>query len=150
MVFFRNSGSKDVWKSRRYQVLKSNDKIHDTDPPVKNLHKENWMKWVNEYIKIDFSAVIFTNKCYTTLNGPDRWSKGWIAIGRNHFTSRDVNKVYMTMFRGGIIACKVVSLWQTPDKDDCSDIHWPFEGTFRSMVQDINFQKNDFMHNNIP
>lgn len=67
-----------------------------TRPPVNNIHKENCMKWVNEYIKIDFSAVIFTNKCYITLNGPDRWHKGWMDIGRNHFTSGDVNKVYMT------------------------------------------------------
>ena len=38
------------------------------------------MEWVRKYKKMDFSNVIFTNKCHTTPDGPDEWAKCWISI----------------------------------------------------------------------
>ncbi len=39
------------------------------------------MRWATNYIKCDFSTVIFTDECRATLDGPDGFSRGWIGHG---------------------------------------------------------------------
>ena len=46
-----------------------------TRPPLNQRHKSKRLKWVGKYKKMDFSNVIFTNKCHATLDGPDEWAK---------------------------------------------------------------------------
>ncbi len=39
------------------------------------------MGWAEQYLKQDFSNVIFTNECRATLDGPDGFCRGWILDG---------------------------------------------------------------------
>ena len=39
------------------------------------------VKWATDYIKCDFSTVIFTDECRAMLDGPDGFSRGWIGHG---------------------------------------------------------------------
>ena len=45
------------------------------------MYKAKRVKWATNYIKCDFSTVIFTDECRTTLDGPDGFSRGWISHG---------------------------------------------------------------------
>lgn len=42
---------------------------------LKAVHKHKKLKWAEEYMKIYFSIVLFTDKCCTSLDGLDGWSK---------------------------------------------------------------------------
>ena len=49
---------------------------------------------------MDFSSVIFTNKCHATVDGPDEWIKCWISS--NHSPPPPV-RVRHYQGRGGVI-----------------------------------------------
>ena len=51
-------------------------------PPLSKTNKENHLKWAANYMKVDFSKVLFTDETYASLDGPNGWSKGWIYFGR--------------------------------------------------------------------
>lgn len=38
-------------------------------PPLKGILKENWMKLATKYMKTNFSAILFNNKCHSIQNG---------------------------------------------------------------------------------
>ena len=52
-----------------------------TRPPLSKLNKAKRMKWATDYMKCDFSKVIFTDECRATLDGPDGFSRGRIGHG---------------------------------------------------------------------
>ena len=43
--------------------------------PLKDIHNEKRMAWVQKYLKLNFQHVLFTDECRATLDGPDGWSK---------------------------------------------------------------------------
>jgi len=52
-------------------------------PLLTKRHKENRISWAHQYLKLDFSKVIFTDECRATLDGPVGWTRGWVQNGTN-------------------------------------------------------------------
>ena len=50
---------------------------------------------------MDFSSVIFTNKCHATVDGPDKWVKCWISS--YHSPPPPPVRVRHQQGRGGVI-----------------------------------------------
>ena len=48
-------------------------------PPLTKQHKAKRVKWATDYIKCDFSTVIFTYECRATLDDPDGFNRGCIG-----------------------------------------------------------------------
>lgn len=115
---FKRCGREDVSKSTRCRLLKQVAKNVKpvTRPPLKAVHKEKRLKWAEEYMKIDFSTVLFTDECRATLDGPDGWSKGWVSIGGNrpHRLRRQQGGGGV-MFWAGIVDGTMVGPWKVPD-----------------------------------
>ena len=55
----------------------------DQNTPLTKNHKELRQIWAEQYMKCDFSTVIFTDECRATLDGPDCWSRGWLREGQD-------------------------------------------------------------------
>lgn len=67
-------------------------------------------------MKIDFSKVLFTDETRATLDGPDRWCKGWVMNGQNrHQRLRRQQGGGGIMIWGGIIGKTLVGPWRVPD-----------------------------------
>ena len=82
-TIFEQAGIDRACRKTRCNIL--NDIAKNTKPvsrpPLTKQHKEKRVKWATDYIKCDFSIVIFTDECRATLDGPDGFSRGWIGHG---------------------------------------------------------------------
>ena len=82
-TIFEQSGIDRPCRKTRCNIL--NDIAKNTKPgsrpPLTKQHKAKRVKWATDYIKCDFSTVIFTDECRATLDGPDGFSRGWIGNG---------------------------------------------------------------------
>ena len=82
-TIFEKAGIDRGCRKTRCNIL--NDIAKNTKPvsrpPLTKQHKAKRVKWATDYIKCDFSTVIFTDECRTTLDGPDGFSRGWIGHG---------------------------------------------------------------------
>lgn len=54
-----------------------------TSPPSKDVHKGNQMKYAKEYLKTNFSIILFADECQTLFSGSNGLSKDWVTAGRN-------------------------------------------------------------------
>ena len=45
--------------------------------PLKGIHKKKRMDWAKNNMKVNSQSVLFTDECRATLDGPDRWMRGW-------------------------------------------------------------------------
>ena len=52
-----------------------------SQPPLAKHHKAKRVKWATDYIKCDFSTVIFTDEFRATLDSPDGFSRVWTGYG---------------------------------------------------------------------
>ncbi len=52
-------------------------------PPLTNAHKQKRLQWAHTYMKTNFQTGLFTDECRATLDGPDRWSSGWLVDGHH-------------------------------------------------------------------
>lgn len=46
-----------------------------TSPPSKDIHKGIQMKYAKEYLKTNFSIILFTDECQTLFSGSNGLSK---------------------------------------------------------------------------
>ena len=80
-TIFEQAGNKRGCRRTRCNIL--NDIAKNTKPvsrpPLTKQHKAKRVKWATDYIKCDFSTVIFTYECRATLDDPDGFSRGWIG-----------------------------------------------------------------------
>lgn len=115
---FKRCGRDDVSKATRCRTLRKVSKHVKpvTKPPLKTVHKQNRLKWAEDYMKTDFSKVLFTDECRATLDGPDGWCKGWVAVGRDrpHRLRRQQGGGGV-MFWAGIVGNMMVGPWKVPD-----------------------------------
>lgn len=93
-------------------------------PPLKDIHKKNWMIWVTQYMTIFVNFCFFFHlqmlschgcagdRCWLTTHGNSphrlRYQKGGCGV----------------MFWCGIIGSDVVGPWRIPHDVQSSDIHW--------------------------
>ena len=58
-----------------------------TTPLLMEVHKQSRLHRANDYIKTDLYAVVCTDECRTTLDGPGLMSGGvkvgWLQVGRD-------------------------------------------------------------------
>jgi transposase len=82
-TIFEQAGIDRACRKTRCNIL--NDIAKNTKPvsrpPLTKQHKAKRVKWATNYIKCDFSRVIFTDECRATLDGPDGFSRGWVGHG---------------------------------------------------------------------
>ena len=84
-TIFEDANVKNVSRPTRCKVLKT---IASVKKPIKSLpltknHKELRKIWAEQYMKCDFSTVIFTDECRAMLDGPDYWSREWLGEGQD-------------------------------------------------------------------
>jgi len=80
-AIFEAAGVSGCSRPTRCSVLKKVAKCvkPKSTPPIMDHNKEKRISWARKNMKLDFSKVIFTDACRTTLDGPDGWSKGWVC-----------------------------------------------------------------------
>ena len=84
-TIFEDANVKNVSRPTRCKVLKTVASVKKAikAPPLTKNHKESRKIWAEQYMKCDFSTVIFTDECRATLDGPDCWSRGWLGDGQD-------------------------------------------------------------------
>ena len=83
--FFDACGISGVNRTTQCQILStcSSTKKSSRKPPLTKIHKEKRRVFRSvQYLKQDFNRVLFTDKMWITLDGPDGWSRGWVAHGQ--------------------------------------------------------------------
>lgn len=80
---FESCNITGVGKTTRCKVLQGLGKVLKvkTRPPLNQNHKCKRMEWAQQYIKTDFSKVLWTDEMRVTLDGPDGWARGWVIMG---------------------------------------------------------------------
>ena len=83
-AIFESAGVAQVSRETRCKILKKLAKVKkpQSNPVLTKKHKMQRVAWAKKYLKQDFSNVIFTDECRASLDGPDGWSKGWVADGQ--------------------------------------------------------------------
>ena len=71
-------------RTTQCQILStcSSTKESPSKSPLTKIYKEKRRAWSVQYLKQDFNLVLFTEKIQATLDGPDGWSREWVAHGR--------------------------------------------------------------------
>ena len=84
-TIFQNAGLPMTSRNTRCRMLLEVAKVKkmQSRPLLTKRHKENRISWAHQYLKLDFSKVIFTDECRATLDGPDGWTRGWVQNGTN-------------------------------------------------------------------
>ena len=78
-------------------------------PPLSKKNKTARMEWARRYMKCDFNQVLFTDECRATLDGPDGFSRGWLADGSvRPSRSRRQQGGGGVMFWAGIVGSTIV------------------------------------------
>ena len=77
-TLFEISNAPNVSRTSRCKILKSIGKVMSPlkQPILNRTHKIKRVNWAINYMKADFSKVIFTDECRSTLDGPDGWASG--------------------------------------------------------------------------
>ena len=78
---FEDANELNVPKTSRNKVMNKIARCTKPpqNPPLTKKHMKRRVEWAKTTMKNDFSCIIFTDECGATLDGPDGWSKGWLA-----------------------------------------------------------------------
>ena len=80
---FQESGLTSIPKTTRNRMQDqiAKHKLLQKRHPLSSRHKRLRLNWVKKYIKSVIKYVLFTDESRATLDGPDRWAKGWVING---------------------------------------------------------------------
>lgn len=80
---FDDAGIPNISKKLRCATLRglANWRSATKVPPISAVNKQKRLDWAQKYLTMDFTKVLFTDECRASLDGPDYWSRGWLAIG---------------------------------------------------------------------
>ena len=83
-AIFEACGIGNISRSTRCRVMRMVGAVKKAlkAPPLNARHKEKRLNWAKNYLKTDFSKVIFTDECRATIDGPDGWATGCIINGQ--------------------------------------------------------------------
>lgn len=117
-AIFQSCSLPEVSRSTRCSVLREHAKVKKSPklPPLNKTHKEKRMQWAQQYLKTDFSKVLWTDEMRVTLDGPDGWARGWVANGQ--VTPTRLHRQQGgggVMVWAGIIKDEVVGPFQVPE-----------------------------------
>ena len=115
---FEDANVKNVSRETRCKVLKTIASVKKSikTPPLTKNHKELRQIWAEQYMKCDFSTVIFTDECRATLDGPDCWSRGWLRKGQDeHVRLRRQQGGGGVMFWAGIVNDELIGPFRVED-----------------------------------
>jgi hypothetical protein len=115
---FCEAGIPGISRSTRWRVLQSIATVKSAiaRPPLTTRHKVNRVCWAEQYMKLNFSNVIFTDECRATLDGPDGFARGWILDGLDvpsHLRRQQGGGG--VMFWAGLYGNTVVGPFRVPD-----------------------------------
>ena len=155
---FEKAGLPNVPKTTRCRILKSLATVRTKQkrPVLTKIHKEKRLKWARQYLKQDFSKVIWTDESRVTLDGPDGWSRGWILPGKQPETMmRRQQGGGGIMIWAGIVGSSLVGPFMIPEgvkvnkEVYCNLLQDSFLPWFQSLPGQ---EKSEmiFMHDNAP
>lgn len=80
---FQRCDLTNVPKTTRWKVLRDCAQVKKAKsrPPLNANHMIKRLEWAKNYMKCDFSKVLWTDEMRITLDGPDGWARGWVAHG---------------------------------------------------------------------
>ena len=77
-TIFSEAGINVLSKSSRCRILRKVATVKKAikQPLMRKIHKEKRLQWARQYMKVDFTRVIFTDECRASLDGYDGWARG--------------------------------------------------------------------------
>lgn len=115
---FANADAAETPRTSRCRILQEMAVIKKPSirPPLRETHKQKRVEWAHRYLKQDFQAVIFTDECRATLDGPDGWSSGWTLRGASRpQRMRRQQGGGGVMFWAGIVKDELIGPFRVPD-----------------------------------
>ena len=78
---------------------------------------ERRVEYAKKTMKNDILCIIFTDECRATLDGPDGWSKGWLANDQPMSTRlKRIQGGGGVMFWSGIVGDKLIGPFKVPER----------------------------------
>lgn len=157
-TIFKETSLPEVSKSTIGQLLKNlaNNVTPEKQLPLSPRHKESRLQWARKYMKTDMKMVLFTDETRATLDGPDRWGKGWVATGQQrHNRFRRQQGGGGVMIWAGIIGGELVGPIRVPEGVKITSAAYCqlLESALLPWLDDVPFSKRCkliFQHDNAP
>jgi len=111
------AGLENVTKSTRCRILKSIGTVKSPrkKPVLTAVHKQKRLSWAWQYMKTDFQQVVWTDESCVTLNGPNRWARGWMLKGCELWTRvKRQNNGGGLMIWAGIVGSTLIGPFRIP------------------------------------
>ena len=116
---FSEAGIQNCGRTLRCKNLSTIGKVVQPicQPPLSEVHRSKRVAWANQYMKLDFRRVIFSDECRAILDGPDGVCRGWLHTATE--TPRRLRRQQSggggVMFWASIVYNKVVGPFRVPE-----------------------------------